>query len=90
MSVATLTNFLPHCHSRAVCLFGKPPRIQAISAELLRVHVSLGVFHAIFCIVCITLVIHAFIRNVAGLLYKLKAFTAPSGIRVPKRLSLEQ
>lgn len=63
LSVAALTNFLPHCHSCAICLFGQPPHIQTISAEQLHVHVSLSVFRAIFCIIRIALVIHSSISE---------------------------
>ena len=62
-------------HVQSVCLANRP-RIETISAEQLRVHVSLSVFPAIFCIIRVALVIHS-ITNAAGLLYKLKAFTAP-------------
>lgn len=74
LSVAALTNFLPHCHSCAICLFGQPPHIQTISAEQLHVRVSTGVLQAIFCIIRIALVIHSSISDAAGLSLQAQGF----------------
>ncbi len=82
-------------HVQSVCL-ANLPRVQTISTELLHVHVSLSLFCAAFCIICLTLMIQSSrlvkksCRNAAGLLYKLKAFKAPWDVRVHKRLRLEQ